>query len=122
MFSAVRRRCSKIEWKGALGKRQPNAGKKMAIQMEESAAGVTTNSPPMSSARCVATPANTAQTAGRRPAHSGVFALALLALAFALRRPAVWAGFAGLSSPLALGSGGAVGRTAPAGFSLWDAL
>jgi len=69
-FSAVRRRCSRSEWKWALGKRQPNAGKRMAIQMEESAVEVATSSPPMSSARCVATPANTAQSAGRRVANA----------------------------------------------------
>src|SRR5438105_13555967 len=38
----------------------------------------------------------------RSVAHSGIFALALLALAFELRRPAVWAVFAGVASHLAL--------------------
>jgi hypothetical protein len=58
----------------------------------------------------------------RSVAHSGVFALALLALAFALRRPAVWAVFAGVATHLALDIGGELVVTPAADSSIWIAI
>ena len=58
----------------------------------------------------------------RSVAHSGVFALALLALAFATRRPALWAVFAGVATHLALDIGGELVATSTADSSIWIAI
>ena len=58
----------------------------------------------------------------RSVAHSGVFALALLALAFALRRPAPWAVIAGVATHLALDIGGELVAGATNDSSIWIAI
>jgi hypothetical protein len=58
----------------------------------------------------------------RSIAHSGLFALALLALAFALRRPALWAVIAGVATHLALDIGGELVVGARDDSSIWIAI
>ena len=58
----------------------------------------------------------------RSIAHSGLFALALLALAFALRRPALWAVIAGVATHLVLDIGGELVAGARDDSSIWIAI
>jgi len=58
----------------------------------------------------------------RSIAHSGLFLLALLALALALRRPGPWAVFAGVATHLVLDIGGELVTGAVPDGSIWIAV
>jgi len=58
----------------------------------------------------------------RSVGHTGLFALALLALAFALRRPALWAVIAGVATHLGLDIGGELVAGATNDSSIWIAI
>ena len=58
----------------------------------------------------------------RSVGHTGLFAFALLALALASRRPALWALFAGVATHLVLDIGGELVAGSTAGSSIWIAI
>jgi hypothetical protein len=58
----------------------------------------------------------------RNVGHSGLFAIALLALALASRRPALWALFAGVATHLVLDIGGELVDASTPDSSIWIAI